>query len=147
MPLEHPNDPLTRPFGIEESVRHLFDFFGLRMRLPFLGLAFAHCWLYCMPRIVSAGSAYFSPLLYLGLSSAMLLCALLAWLKGSNASSRVGVASAGALLGVAGTFVLTSGVLPVAQGPLAVLLTLTCGCSVGCTYLGWGAFYRGLGLR
>lgn len=147
MPLEHPNDPLARPFGIEESARHLFDFFGLRLRFPFLGLAFAHCWLYCMPRIISTGSPYFSPLLYLGLSSAMLACALLAWLKGANASSRVGVASAGALLGVAGTFVLTSGVLPVAQGPLAVLLTLTCGCSVGCTYLGWGAFYRGLGLR
>lgn len=147
MPLEYPNEPVARTFRIEESAKHLFDFFSLRVHLPFLGLAFAHCWLYCMPRIVSTGSAYFSPLLYLGLSCAMLLCALIAWLKGSNASSRVGIASAGTLLGTVGTFVLASGAFPVAQDPFAALLTLACGCSVGCAYLGWGVFYRGLGLR
>lgn len=113
-----------------------------------MGLALSHCWLFCLPRVASAtGSRYFSPTLYLALSCAMLLCALFAWQKSANLSSRPGVVATSAAIGVGGTFCLTAGFACNAPFGLETMLTAACGVSIGCSYLAWGAFYRELGLR
>lgn len=133
---------------INASVERLCAFFGIRPRLLVLGLAFAHCWLFCLPRIASPiTSRYVSPLLYLGLSGAMLLCAALSARVRSNLSSRVGVTATATTLGVVATFCLTSGLLVSPSFGLTTALTVTSGVSVGAIYLAWAAFYRELGLR
>lgn len=137
-----------RALSAKASLNRVFDFFGLTPRPFYLGLAFAHCWLFCMPRIVSElGSRLFSPLLYFGFSGAMLAFALLANCMKTGITSRINVALPWAALGAAGTFCLVSGLFLDASVPIETMLVLLCGASVGCAYLTWASFYQKLSLR
>lgn len=120
----------------------------MRPRLAYLGLAFVHCWLWGIQRVVAASAAAaFQPVLFLGLNAACLLLGLAAVARKGNVSTLRAVPVAFAVVGV----LATAGLFAVGSlgGGVGVELACAaaCGASIGGFYLVWTAFYARLDIR
>ena len=137
-----------RACGVAVVLGRVGGFFGMSSLAGFLGLGFAHCWLFSMQRTVSAGTdRLFQPMLFFGMLAAFFLCGLAALATRRNLSVRPGLVVGILAAGVVGTFLLVGGAGFAAGGVMELALAFTVGFSIGGCYLMWGNVYSKLDIR
>lgn len=120
------------------------EYFGISVSLPFLGLAFAHCWMWGIQRVAASTGGNHQPYLFLGMNAACLAFAGLAALRKRSASVSWPALACFVVAGLAGTWCLLGA--GAARMP-AVAPWVLCGVSVGGLYLAWAHFYIRLDIR